>query len=342
MDLFKIYENNQQISYLLLIFGLMTLSFIIAMAATPFFTTFLYKFKLGKKIRASGATPIFTEMHKGKENTPTMGGLLIWITVALVTLFFNFSRSQTWLPLFCLLAVGIIGAVDDLLNIKGVGPTKGMRARYKLVWQIIIAAVGAWWFYSKLGYNSFHVPAYGDIIIGLWYIPLFIFIIIAASNAVNITDGLDGLAAGLLAPAYGAFAVIAFMQGNYGMAAFAGSVVGALLSFLWFNIYPARFFMGDTGSMALGATLGVLAMLTNSVLVLPIIGFVFVMEAASVIIQVASKKLRHGKKIFKSAPIHHHFEALGWPETKVTMRFWVIGVVTAVIGMVIGLLGRGQ
>jgi len=352
---------NQQIEPLLVIFVLTSLAFIVSMVITPFFTTFLYKFKLGKKIRATGSTPVFSEMHKGKEGTPTMGGLLIWMTVLVLAFASHYlfpiiarlignksiadfithldflSRSQTWLPLFCLVAVGILGAIDDLLNIKLGG---GLRGRHKMLWLILIGAIGAWWFYSKLGYDSIHVPGVGDFIIGFWYLPLFILVIVATANAVNLTDGLDGLAGGLLGSAFAAFAAIAYIQGNFGIAAFCGAIVGALLSFLWFNIHPARFFMGDTGSLALGATLGVIAALLNSILVLPIIGFIFVFETASVILQVFSKKV-FKKKIFRSAPIHHHFQALGWPETKVTERFWVIGVVMAVIGLVIGLIGGG-
>ena len=168
-------------------------------------------------------------------------------------------------------------------------------------------------------------------------IPLFIFIVVASANAVNISDGLDGLAGGLLAIAFGAYAVIAFMQGNYGIAGFCISLVGILLSYTWFNIYPARFFMGDVGSFAMGTALGVVAMLTDTVVILPIIAFVFVVEAGSSALQILSKKL-FKRKIFQVAPIHHHFEALGWPETKVTMRFWIIGQVMAVAGILIAIV----
>jgi phospho-N-acetylmuramoyl-pentapeptide-transferase len=167
-------------------------------------------------------------------------------------------------------------------------------------------------------------------------------VVIATANAVNITDGLDGLSGGLLTTAFSAYAVISFIQGNYGLAIFCGCIAGATLTYTWFNIFPARFFMGDTGAVSLGATLGVVAMLTNTALVLPVIGFVFVAETLSVIIQLVSKKFRHGKKVFLSAPIHHHFEAKGWPETKVTMRFWLIGGMCAVLGVVIALLGGGH
>lgn len=318
-------------------------AFLLTMFLTPAFTDIMYRYKLGKKIR-EGKTPIFSLLHKGKENIPTMGGVLIWGSVLFWTLFFNNTRSQTWLPLFILITAAVLGLVDDLLNVYRIGPNGGgLRERHKLVWQIALAAAGAWWFYSKLGWGTehgIHIPAVGDFLIGWWYIPLFIIVIVSTTNAVNISDGLDGLAAGLLALAFSAYAIISFAQGSFSLAAFCATIVGALLAFLWFNIYPARFFMGDTGSLALGATLGVIAMLTNTVVVLPIIAAVFVVETLSVILQIAYRKLL-GRKLLKSAPLHHHFEALGWPETKVTMRFWVIGAVCAMFGIVIALLGRG-
>lgn len=327
------------------IFWLTAISFVIALIWTPLFTDFLYKNKLGKKIRDTSLdeqkAPIFYKLHKGKENTPTMGGLLIWVTTAVITLLFNLSRAGTWLPLFALVFSGVIGAIDDLLNIRGIGPNKGGLAfRYKFFLYLSIAVLGAWWFYFKLGWNVFHVPGLGDIFLGWWYIPLFIAVIIFMAFSVNQTDGLDGLAGGTLAIAYGAYGFIALADGKLALAAFCGTVMGALLAFLWFNVYPARFFMGDTGSMALGATLGIIAFLTNQVAVLPIIGFVFVLEALSTIIQIFSKKFFH-KKVFLSAPIHHHLEALGWPESKVTMRFWIISAAMAVIGLMIALIGRG-
>lgn len=327
------------------VFWLTALSFVIAIIWTPLFTDFLYKNRLGKKIRDTGLdaekAPIYHKLHKGKENTPTMGGLLVWVTTAVLTLLFNFSRSGTWLPLFALVATGIIGAIDDIANIRGVGPNRGgLPFKYKIFLYLGIAIVGAWWFYFKLGWDIFHIPGFGDIFLGWWYIPIFIVVIVGMAFSVNETDGLDGLAGGVLAISYGAYGFIALAEGKIALAAFCGTIMGALLAFLWFNIYPARFFMGDTGAMALGTTLGVIAFLTNAVAVLPIIGFVFVLEALSVIIQIFSKKFFH-KKVFLSAPIHHHFEAIGWPETKVTMRFWVISAAMAVIGMLIALIGRG-
>ncbi|MFA6493363.1 MAG: phospho-N-acetylmuramoyl-pentapeptide-transferase [Patescibacteria group bacterium] len=340
MEQIQIYLPN-----LAKVFWLMAISFIIAIIWTPIFTDFLYRNRFGKKIRKTGfdeqKAPIFYSLHKHKENVPTMGGLVIWVTTAVITILFNLSRAGTWLPLFALVASGVIGAIDDILNIRGMGPNSGgLRFRLKLILYLIIAAVGAWWFYFKLGWDVFHVPGVGDLSLGVWYIPLFVVVIVFLAFAVNETDGLDGLAGGTLAIAYGSYGLIALFEGKTALAAFCGTVMGALLAFLWFNIYPARFIMGDTGSMALGATLGVIAFLTNTVVVLPFIGFIFMIEALSVMIQITSKKL-FKRKVFLSAPIHHHLEALGWPEPKVTMRFWVISAVMAVIGMMIALVGRG-
>lgn len=334
------------------IFYLMVVSFLLSMAITPFWTHILYKYKLGKRIRETAVTgeksKIYTHLHKRKASTPTMGGVIIWVSVFLITLVLNLDRGETWLPLFALVTAGIIGLIDDLFNVFGIGPHGGgLRFRHKLIWYIAIAALGAWWFYYKLDWTSIHIPG-GNLLglpyqweLGIWYIPLFIIVLIGTSFAVNESDGLDGLAGGLLASSFAAYSIISLAQEKIILAAFCASIVGALLTFLWFNIYPARFFMGDTGSMSLGITLAVVAFLTNSVFVLPIVGFIFVLEGFSVIIQLVSKKLRGGKKVFLSAPIHHHFEALGWTETKVTMRFWVIGAAMAAIGTVIALIGRG-
>ncbi|MDP4000380.1 MAG: phospho-N-acetylmuramoyl-pentapeptide-transferase [bacterium] len=331
--------------YLTNIFFLSTLSFVAAMAATPVWSGILYKYHLGKRLRTTGVgggAPIFRKLHAAKAGTPTMGGILIWVPVAALTLLLNFDRGETWLPLFTIVSVGAIGALDDYLNIRGIGPSGGgIRFRHKLVAQLAIGGVGAWWFYDKLDYVSLHVPAVGDFTIGWLYIPVFIIVMVATTTAVNESDGLDGLAGGLLAIAFTAFGALSYVNELYLLAAFCGSVVGALLAFLWFNIHPARFFMGDTGSMALGATLAVVAALNDAMLILPIVGFVFVVEAVSVIVQLLSKKFL-GRKIFHSTPIHHHFEAIGWPETKVTMRFWIIGAVFAVIGLVAGVVGGGS
>ena len=333
------------------ILGIAALSFIIALFATPILTHFLYKYRLKKKIRNEGTTPIFSSLHRKKEGTPTMGGVLIWLTVVFIilaifllsklfpdTIFsdFNFlSRGQTLLPLGILLFAAIVGLIDDLIGISKIGGRgKGLRVRTRLLIYTVIAVVGAYWFYFKLDWDLIHVPFVNDFNIGLWYIPIFLFIIIATAFSTNQTDGLDGLAGGVLLVAFSSYAVISYSQGRLELATFCGAIVGALLAFLWFNIYPARFFMGDTGSMSLGITLGVIAMLTNSLFFLPFIGFILVIESGSTIIQVVSKKVRH-KKVFLSAPIHHHFEAKGWPETKVTMRFWIIAGVVAAIGLIL-------
>lgn len=330
----------------LFVFG----GFMLSMIITPVYTYFAYKYKWWKKIKDTAwigggkdKAPIFHKLHaaKHKRHIPTMAGITIWISVAIITLIFNLNRSETWLPLFTLVVMGLFGLIDDYINIKSNGGRAGVRGWLKILWTTGAATIGAWWFYSKLGWDIIHVPAIGNFTIGWLYIPLFIFIVLATSNSVNITDGLDGLSGGLLIFSFSAFSIISLFVGQPALAAFCLTIVGTLLTYTWFNIYPARFFMGDTGAIALGATLGVVAMLTNSVLVLPFIAFVFMVETFSVIIQLISKKLRNGKKIFLSAPIHHHFEAIGWPETKVTMRFWIVGMVMAVIGVVIGILGRG-
>lgn len=327
------------------IFALAATAFVLAMIWTPFFTDWLYKNRIGKNIRTDfdgQATPIFSTLHAKKAGTPTMGGILVWVTTAVLTLLFNLERSGTWLPIFCLVTTGIVGAIDDYMNVKKIGSSGGgMRFRSKLILYTSISLAGALWFYFKLDWNSIHIPRMGDFVIGAWYIPLFVLVLVFFSNAVNLTDGLDGLAGGLLAIAYACYIIICLVAGKPVLAAFCATIVGALLAFLWFNIYPARFFMGDTGAFALGITLAVIAFLTNTVLILPIIGLVFMIEALSFIIQYCSKKLRHGKKVFLSSPIHHHFEAIGWPETKITMRFWVIGAISGVVGVAIAIFSRG-
>jgi len=332
------------------ILGLSTFAFVFALAWTPALIHFLKKYRLGKQIRFEGV-PIFAKLHKKKEGTPTMGGILIWGTVLFFTLLFWWlakiapetilgkldflTRGETLLPLGVLIASALVGFGDDLMGVFNIGPKgEGLKMRHRIVIYTTIAAFGAWWFFWKLGWDLIHIPFVGDFNIGWWYIPLFIFIIAATAFSVNETDGLDGLSGGVLLIAFASYGVIAFSQGKMNLAVFCGVIIGGLLAFLWNNIYPARFFMGDTGAMSLGVTLGIIAMLTNAFLLLPFIGFILVMESASVIIQITSKKIR-GKKVFLSTPIHHHFEAKGWPETKITMRFWMINGVMAVIGLIL-------
>lgn len=334
---------------------LTTISFLIALFSTPLLTHFLYKYKLGKSIRNTGATPVFSKLHAHKEGTPTMGGILIWVTVLVVALVFSYihhfwpdsvvgqlnflTRPQTLLPLGALVITAIVGLIDDLIDLKSKGKG-GIKMNHRLLIYIGIALVGGLWFYFKLDWDVFHVPFIGDFSIGPWYILVFIGVIVATAFSVNEIDGLDGLAGGTLLYAFVAYGAIAFMQGKIELAAFCGVVTGGLLAFLWFNINPARFFMGDTGAMSLGVTLGIVAMLTNQALLLIIIGFLFVLESGSVIVQITSKKLRN-KKIFHSTPIHHHFQALGWSEPKIVMRFWIIAGVCAVVGLAIFMLDKG-
>ncbi|HSW81129.1 MAG TPA: phospho-N-acetylmuramoyl-pentapeptide-transferase [Candidatus Saccharimonas sp.] len=319
--------------------------FCLSMLLTPIYTFFAYKYKLWKVPRTVAVTgekaPVLAKLHaaKHRRNIPMMAGLVFVVVIAVLTLFFNLDRGQTWLPLAALLGGGLVGLIDDIINVRGLGGgVKGLRAPIKFAMVTVVGLVLGWYFFYKLGYDSVHVPFLGDWTVGIWMIPLFAFVLVATGNAVNITDGLDGLAGGLAAMAFGAFGVIALLQGNIGVAGFCFTVVGALLAYVWFNIFPARFFMSDIGSFSLGASLGVVAMLTNTLFLLPIIGFVFVADTATVILQIFSKKVFH-RKIFLSSPVHHHFEAIGWPETKVTMRFWVIGQVCSVIGLVVALAG---
>ncbi len=348
-------ENILTVYNVVRVFMLAMLAFFVNLVLTNFWTKILYKyFRSGKQIEREkgtfwGETPIFNQLHKKKEGTPTMGGLPIWVTVGLLTGLFWFlsitvdgfwskvnflSRGQTLLPLACLILAGLIGMADDML---GIFRRRGFSLRDRLTLFSLIALPAAWWFYFKLGFDTINIPFMGDITIGWWYVLFFLVVIIATAFSADITDGLDGLVGGVFLTIFAAQTVIAFDQGRMDMVTFLAAIMGALVAFLWFNIYPARFFMGDTGVMALGFIAGVVAMLTNTALLLPFIAIVPVIEALSVIIQTISKKLR-GKKIFLSTPIHHTFEALGWPETQITMRFWMLNALGAIIGLIIFLV----
>lgn len=320
-------------------------AFLLAMLLTPLYTSLAYRYKFWKKQRTTSTTgeelQVFTKLHAKKflRPIPTMAGIIAVVSITLVTYVFNFYRAETWLPLAALLGGGAVGLIDDIINIRGQGKgVAGLRSSLKFFMITMMALVLGWFFYVKLGYDSVHVPFLGDWFLGVWIVPLFMFVVVATGNAVNISDGLDGLAGGLLTISFGVFGIIALLQGHEHIAGFCFTVVGALLSYLWFNIHPARFFMGDVGSFAFGTALGVVAMLTNTLFLLPIIGILFVIEAGSSLIQIVSKRLFH-RKVFLSAPIHHHLEAIGWPETKVTMRFWVIASVAGFIGLLLALKG---
>ena len=337
------------------------LAFVIALALTKPFLSFLHRYRLGKQLRVEavdgGSASVFLTYHQKKAGTPTMGGILIWgsivLTVLLSRLFSYFGtvdhsllqRGQVYIPLAMLLGFGILGAIDDYFNINGMGKNRGLNAMHKLLCLLAMSTLAACWFYFRLNYQSIHIP-FGTSIglmssewqLGWLYIPVFLFVVIGTANAVNVTDGLDGLASGLLIIAFTAFGVTAYVSGLYVLAAFCGVTVGAIAAFLWHNVPPALFFMGDTGSLALGGTLAVMAFMINQVLILPIIGFVFVIEILSVILQLTSKKY-FKRKIFISAPLHHHLEALDWGESKVTMRLWIVGIFFAFLGVLVGIYG---
>jgi phospho-N-acetylmuramoyl-pentapeptide-transferase len=335
-----------QVGDLTQVFLYVTIAFLIAFIAAPLLTSFLFTNKIGKRLRQHGAdgkeAPIFSKLHKDKAGTPTMGGVLFWVTTAFLTLLFNLNRAETWLPLFTLVAAGIIGAIDDLMNVYGKGHNGGgLRIKHKFWIYAAIAVVGAWWFHSKLGFDTVYLPVIGrNVYVDGWYVPLFIATVIFSGFSVNQTDGLDGLAGGVSMGACFVFTLICLVQGKVHLAIFCATLMGSLLAFLWFNIFPARFFMGDTGSMAMGMVLPILAFLTNSVIVLPLILLIPFAEGITTIIQIFAKKVLK-RKVFLVAPVHHHFEALGWPETKVTMRFWVIAAVGCSIGLLLMLASGG-
>lgn len=323
------------------------LGFAISMAITPIYTYAAYRYKWWKKPRTLDTTGQVATIRmslsakKPKRNVPAMAGLVFVVTAAIVTLGFNLNRAQTWLPLAALVGGGLVGLIDDIINLRGNGTgIAGLRGRLKLLLTTIVALIGGLYFYFKLDVASIHVPGMPDAWhIGWLIIPLFVLVVVSTANAVNISDGMDGLAGGLTSTAFGVYAVIAILEGRFAVAGFCLTMLGALLSYTWFNIGPARFYMSDIGSFSLGTALGVVAMITDTVLLLPLIGIVFVAEAGSSAIQILSKKLRNGKKVFKIAPIHYHFEVGGWPPTKVTMRFWVIGQVAAIAGLVVFVIG---
>ncbi len=320
--------------------------FLFSMILTPFYTHFAYKYKFWKKQKQTTvdgkSLPVMTKLHahKFKHVFPTMAGLIGVVAVTAVTWIFNLDRGQTWLPLVGFLGGALVGVIDDVINIFGSGRgAAGLRGPVKF---LLITAVGlalGWFFAVKLGWTSMLIPFYGDFEVGIvGMILIFAFAVVATSNAVNISDGLDGLSGGLAMLAYAAYGVIALLQGNMLLFGFCLTVVGWLLSYIWFNVPPARFMMGDTGSFALGAGLGVVSMMTNAFLLLPIIGLPFVVEAGSSLIQLFSKKVFH-KKVFISAPLHHHLEAKGWGEAKIVMRFWIIAGVCAIFGIFVAATG---
>ncbi len=339
-----------------------TVAFFIGIAMTPFLSHYLYKHRMWKKksvefaLDGSPAT-ISNSLHRDEiKKTPRMGGVIIWGSTFVTVLFFAvlakftdgglaekldfLSRNQTWLPLFTMIVASLVGLIDDFMVVSNKGSYVGggipLKIRIGVV--LLIGFIGAWWFYSKLGVTTIHIPFWGNLFLGYLLIPLFMIVMLAIFSG-GVIDGIDGLSGGIMATIFTAYGGIALFQNQIDLAAFCIVVSGSILAFLWFNIPPARFYMSETGMLGLTTSLTVVAFLTQSVVVLPIIAFPLFVASGSVIIQMLSKKFRKGKKIFLVAPIHHHFEALGWPAYKVTMRFWVISVVCAIIGMVIALIG---
>ncbi len=360
---------NQKVMYtkfmyldIIKIFLPTTVAFFLGIFLTPVATHFFYKYKMWKKYsRSVGATnPDFQKINDEKQelNTPRVGGMIIWISVLFTALIFylvsilfptggslemNFlSRNQTLIPLFTLLVGSIIGLWDDLIQIYGTGKFARDDKSWRK-WKVILVAsvsflIGIWFFY-KLGMSTIHVPFMGELYLGIFIIPFFIIVAIATFSG-GVIDGIDGLSGGVLASIFAAYSAIAYANNQIDIAAFSGVITGAILAFLWFNVPPARFYMGETGIMGLTITLATLAFLTDSVLILPVVALPLVLTSLSVILQIVSKKLRNGKRIFKLAPLHHHFEAIGWPPYKVTMRFWILSVVFAIVGIILAIISR--
>ncbi len=337
-------------------------AFFLGLFLTPIATHFFYKYKMWKKhSRNEGIiVPDFKKIHNEKDelNTPRVGGIIIWVSVILVTLVFylisilfpsvfseklNFlSRNQTLIPLLTLLLGSLLGLCDDLMQIYGNGKFARDDSSWRK-WKVVIIAflallVGIW-FSGKLGMNSIHIPFGGELYLGFLFIPFFITVTLATFSG-GIIDGIDGLSGGVFASVFGAFSIIAYTNNQIDIAAFSGVIAGAILAFLWFNIPPARFYMGETGIMGLTVVLATIAFLTNSVLILPVVAMPLVVTSLSVILQYLSKKFRNGKRIFRLAPIHHHFEAIGWPSYKVTMRFWILSLMFAIIGVILHIISK--
>jgi len=319
------------------------------------FLKILKKLQFSQKIRHHTVdgkkAKVFRILHQKKEGTPTGAGVLIWFSVFLTILFSRalsffglidqslLQRKEVYLPLFTLLFVGILGLFDDWLNVCGTSKKKGMEAVSKFLILLFFGTLGGLWFVFKLDFTELFIPFWGSLNLGIWFLLFFIFVFTATSNAVNITDGLDGLASGVLIQSFAVFAALSFVRGQFFLSIFCGIVISALVAFLWFNAPPAKFFMGDTGALSLGATLAVIATMTGTITTLPLIGFIFVIETFSVILQLFSKKF-FNKKIFHIAPLHHHFEKIGWSESQIVMRFWIINGIFATMGFLIEMAGN--
>lgn len=338
-------------SNLIQIFWFWLATFLVGFICTPFYIRFLKYAKLGKQIRenaAIGKAFEFFKLHEKKSGTPTMGWAVILGTVFFMVLlsvilqktwFTNNSllnQRETYLSLATLFMVWVLWWIDDWMNIRGIWKTKWLSAKFKMFWLVLFSAAWAWWFYDKLWWSEIllKLPLMPGIEMWLLFIPVFMFIIIWAANSVNFTDGLDGLAGWLLLFSYWVYGFITYDQGLFLLATLCVSICWALVAFLWFNIKPAKFYMWDVWSLALWANLWLMALLTNTLAILVIVGLIFILETLSVIIQLTSKKFRNGKKVFKIAPFHHHLEACGWSEETVVFRLWLVGLILSVVWVI--------
>jgi len=350
--------------YVIRLFVISFFSAVFSFFLARFLIPFLVKIKFWKK-RAREETltgeraEVFFRLHSQREvSVPRGGGLIIWLSVTIIIFFFfllsflpspwwlqkaNFlSRSQTWLPLFALIVGSLVGLIDDILNVFLVDKKGGLSFRSRFFIVFLIGLVGGLWLYYKLGWSKINIPLIfnfpqGIVFdLGIFYIPLFILVMLACW-AGGVIDGLDGLAGGVFASIFAAFSIISFFEGKLDLASFSAAIVGTLFSFLWFNIPPAKFYMGETGVLGLSATMATIAFLTDSVAVLPIIAFPMVLEVGTIIFQLLSKKIRK-KKIWLSTPIHNHLEAIGWKSYQITMRFWVLSVICAILGVALKLM----
>lgn len=338
-------------SNLILIFWFGLATFLLGFMTSPYYIRGLQYLKMWKQIRenaAVGKAFEFFKLHKHKTGTPTMGGgiilgtvfIMVWGSMLLQYMWVInnslLNQKETYLSLFTLFTMWVLWGIDDFMNIKSIGKTKGLSARFKMIGLLLFAFIWALWFFYKLwwGERMLTIPYMTGIELGVFFIPLFIFVIVAAANSVNITDWLDGLAGWLLLFSYAVYTFIAYDQWLFLLSTLCASICGALIAFLWFNVKPAQFYMGDIGSLALWANLWIMAMLTNTLYVLIIMGIIFILETLSVIIQLTSKKLRNWKKVFKIAPFHHHLEAVGWLEETVVFRMWLMGLIFSVVSVI--------
>lgn len=313
--------------------ALSSVAFLMTILVGRPYVQYLRERGIGKQIRIDGP-----EGHMFKTGTPTMGGLMFTSTVVVLTVVFNLAgRLSMLLPIGVLIGTATLGAIDDRLNLVG-GARTGMTARFKMAWLVGFAIVTALILYFPLELRGIYIPSVGRYDIGLIYIPIAVILFAGFSNAVNLTDGLDSLAGGTAAVAFVAYGIIAFLQGQVQVVTFCFMMAGATLGFLWYNAHPAQVFMGDTGSLALGASLATAAFMTGQWLLLPIVGAVFIAETASVILQVLYFKWTGGKRIFRMTPLHHHFELVGWSETQITLRFWLIGMMAGLLGVALALV----